>query len=275
LVKGTLIAVVLVVGAFLLLRVLARSITFAGPRAPMPEETQLTSRCPNARLVAYETARGISSKGIVVRAGSRADARILYFHGNAESAMQNLPLAEELARHGIDTFLAEYRGYSGLSGRPTEAGLYQDGEAALRAFGDVPDSPGIVFVGRSLGSGVAVEIASRRPPRLLILISPYTSLVDMGRSLVGPLAPVLVPDRFDNLSKIAALTCPIVILHGTRDEVVPFEMGRRLAAAGRNVRFVPLEGRGHNDIPDLPCLLLNEIRSALQVGAPEGARDPC
>ena len=157
--------------------------------------------------------------------------------------MQNLPLAEELARHGIDTFLAEYRGYSGLPGRPTETGLYQDAEAALRAFSAKRlNCPVVVLVGRSLGSGVAVEIASRRPPRLLILVSPYTSLVDMGRSLVGPLAPLLVPDRFDNLSKIAALTCPIVIVHGTRDEVVPFEMGRRLAAAGRNVRFIPLEG---------------------------------
>ncbi|MGZ5429681.1 MAG: alpha/beta hydrolase, partial [Thermoanaerobaculia bacterium] len=96
--------------------------------------------------------------------------------------------------------------------------------------------------------------------------SPYTSLVDMGRSLVGPLAPVLVPDRFDNLSKIEALKCPIVIVHGTRDEVVPFEMGRRLAAAGRNVRFIPLEGRTHNDLPELPRLLAEEIRRALGPG---------
>ncbi len=121
-------------------------------------------------------------------------------------------------------------------------------------------------MGRSLGTGVAVEVASRRPPRLLILVSPYTSLVDMGRSLVGPLAPFLVPDRFDNLSKIAALTCPIVIVHGTRDEVVPFEMGRRLAAAGRNVRFIPLEGRGHNDLPELPRLIVEEIHRALGPG---------
>jgi len=265
-VKGTLAAAVLVVGAFLLLRVLARSMTFPRPRVPFPSEIQLASRSVSARLVAYETAGGISSKGILVTAGPGADARVLYFHGNAESAMQNLPLAEELARHGIDTFLAEYRGYSGLPGRPTEAGLNQDAETALRAFGEGRDSPGVVLVGRSLGSGVAVEIASRRPPRLLILISPYTSLVDMGRSLVGPLAPALVPDRFDNLSKIAALTCPIVIVHGTRDEVVPFEMGRRLATAGRNVRFIPLEGRTHNDLPELPSLLVTEIRRTLGPG---------
>ena len=259
-------AVLVSVGSFLLLRVLARSITFPRPHVRMPEESELARHVPNARLVAYVTAGGISSKGIVVRASPGAEARVLYFHGNAESAVQNLPLAEELARHGIDTFLAEYRGYSGLPGRPTETGLYQDAEAALKAFGEGPDLPGLVLVGRSLGSGVAVELASRRPPRLLILVSPYTSLADMGRALVGPLARVLVPDRFDSLSKIAGLECPIVIFHGTRDEVVPFEMGRRLAAAGRNVRFIPLEGRTHNDLPELPQLIAQEIRRALRPG---------
>jgi fermentation-respiration switch protein FrsA (DUF1100 family) len=266
-VKGTLAAAFLVVGAFLLLRILARSITFPRPRAPMAEASELARHVPNARLVAYVTADGIPLKGIIVGTASRAEPRVLYFHGNAESAMQNLPLAVELARGGIETFLAEYRGYSGLQGRPTEAGLALDGEAALQAFvGGAEESASLVLVGRSLGSGVAVEIASRRPPRLLILVSPYTSLVDMGRSLVGPLAPILVPDRFDNLSKIAGLNCPIVIFHGTRDEVVPFEMGRRLAAAGRNVRFVPLEGRTHNDLPELPRLLVSEIRRALGPG---------
>jgi pimeloyl-ACP methyl ester carboxylesterase len=61
---------------------------------------------------------------------------------------------------------------------------------------------------------------------------------------------------------MGALNCPIVIAHGTRDEVVPFERGRRLAAAGRIVRFIPLEGRGHNDLPELPHLIAEEIRRA-------------
>ncbi|MCM3875309.1 MAG: lysophospholipase, partial [Thermoanaerobaculia bacterium] len=166
--KGTLSAAVLVVGGFLLLRVLARSMTFPRPRAPMPEEIELSRRIPDARVVSYETADGLPSKGIYVGAGSRADARVLYFHGNAESAMQNLPLAEELARGGIETFLAEYRGYAGLPGRPSEPGLYRDGEAALTAFLRVRvEVLPLILVGRSLGSGVAVEIATRRPPHLL------------------------------------------------------------------------------------------------------------
>jgi uncharacterized protein len=266
-VRGTFAAALLVAGVFLFLRVLARSITFPRPRAPMPEQVELSRQTSNAQVVSYATSDGLPATGILVGAGPRTVARVLYFHGNAESALQNLPLAEELARGGIETFLAEYRGYAGLRGRPSEAGLTRDGEAALAAFrGGRADAVPLVFVGRSLGSGVAVEVASHRPPRLLILVSPYTSLVDLGRSLVGPLAPLLVPDRFDNLSKIAGLDCPIVIVHGTRDEVVPFEMGRRLAAAGRNVRFIPLEGRTHNDLPELPRLIAEEIRRALGPG---------
>ena len=261
--KAALGSVVLLVLLFFLLRVFARSIIFPRPHVPMPSESELANQSPNARLVPYEAAEGISSKGIVVRASRGSDAQVLYFHGNAESAAQNRPLADELAREGIDTFLAEYRGYSGLPGRPTEAGLNEDAVAALEAFRGSGSPQPLILVGRSLGTGVAVELARRNPPHLLILVSPYTSLVDMGRSLAGPLAPALVPDRFDNLSKIPALTCPVVIIHGTADEVVPFEMGRRLAAAGRSVRFIPLEGRSHNDIPELGPLLVAEIRRAL------------
>ncbi|HEX5855397.1 MAG TPA: alpha/beta hydrolase, partial [Thermoanaerobaculia bacterium] len=145
-----------VVFVLLALRLFARSVIYPRPRVPMPEESELAGQAPNARLVRYATADGIPLKGIIVGAGSRAQARVLYFHGNAESATQNLPLAEELARGGIETFLAEYRGYSGLPGWPTEAGLRRDGEAALTAFlGAHVDAAPLILVGRSLGSGVA------------------------------------------------------------------------------------------------------------------------
>ena len=244
----------------LLLRLLARWMIYPRPAVQLPTEGELDLLSPHARLVRYESADGVSLAGIRVPPPGPTIAALLYFHGNAESAAQNLPFAEELAEEGIDTLLAEYRGYSGLPGRPTEMGLNADAEAALHALRPPGDGPPLVLAGRSLGTGVAVQLASRQPPRLLVLISPYTSLVDMGRSLVGPLAPALVPDRFDNLSKIAAVTCPVVIIHGTEDEVVPFRMGRRLAAAGRSVRLIPVEGRGHNDLPDLGRLFVEEIR---------------
>ena len=255
---AVLLGVLLLVGLVLFLRSFARVLAFPSSRLALPPAEQLGERI---RVLTFRTADGLTLRAAWISARLPRSPVAVYFHGNAEAAVQNLPLAAALADGGVDVVLAEYRGYGGQPGRPDEAGLYADGAAlltALAAEGVARDR--LVLVGRSLGTGVAVELALRNPPALLVLVSPYTSLPDLGRSLVGPLAPLVVPDRFDNLAKIARLSCPVVILHGTRDEVVPFRMGEALARAGKNVRFLPLEGRTHNDLPELPALLLAEIR---------------
>lgn len=253
-----LLGVVLAAGLLFFLRSFARVLAYPGSRVALPEPGP---QGPRMRIVDVRTVDGLGLRAAWVSSGVPGAKVAVFFHGNAESAAQNLPLAAALADGGIDAVLAEYRGYGGQPGRPDEAGLYADGRALLGAVSGSGVTPErLVLVGRSLGTGVAVEMALRTPPSLLVLVSPYTSLPDLGRSLVGPLAPLVVPDRFDNLGKIGRLTCPVVILHGTRDEVVPFRMGTALARAGKGVRLVPLEERTHNDIPDLPALLIGEIR---------------
>ena len=253
-----LVAVLLLGGLVFFLRSFARVLAYPGSRLALPPAEQLGSR---VRVLSFRTADGLTLRAAWVSAGAAGAPVAVYFHGNAEAAVQNLPLAAALADGGVDMVLAEYRGYGGQPGRPTEDGLCADGAALLAALAREGVAAGrLVLVGRSLGTGVAVELARRSPPSRLVLVSPYTSFPDLGRSLVGPLAPLLVPDRFDNLGKIGVLACPVTILHGTRDEVVPFRMGEALARAGKGVRFLPLEGRTHNDIPDLPGLLLAEIR---------------
>ena len=121
-------------------------------------------------------------------------------------------------------------------------------------------------MGRSLGTGVATELAVRHPSALLVLISPYTSMVDMGRRLAGPAAPFAVPDRYDNLGKLPRVQCPVVILHGTRDEVIPVTMGRTLATAAPGITFVEVPEASHNDFPGL------EERVAREVERKTGAR---
>lgn len=255
-----LLAALLLGGLFFFLRSFARVLAFPASPLALPEAGQLG---PRSRILTFRTGDGLTLRAAWVSSGLPGAKVAVYFHGNAEAAAQNFPLAAALADGGVDVVLAEYRGYGGQAGRPDEAGLYADGAALLEALAREGVTLGrLVLVGRSLGTGVAVELALRTPPSLLILVSPYTSFTDLGRSLVGPLAPLVVPDRFDNLGKIARLICPVVILHGTRDEVVPFRMGETLARAGKGVRFVPLEGRTHNDIPDLAARLLSEIRGA-------------
>ena len=251
--------------AVLALRALSRSMTFPGSSVAFPTEDELARSVPGASLVRYAAPGGPSLTGAIVRtrSGPGAESRrvIVWFHGNAESAADYLPLAAGFADAGFDVFLAEYRGYGGNAGRPSEAGLYADGEAALEALSKLGYRPAeVVLVGSSLGTGVAAELAVRRPPALLLLISPFTSAVDMGRTIAGPLAPLLVADRFDTLSKIGRVRSPVVILHGALDEIVPVTMGRRLAAACPGARYVEVPGASHNDFPGLPELVVRELR---------------
>lgn len=230
------------------------------PGCPVAFGTDVSRMCKGASLVRYAAADGVKLEGAFARSG-KADAPVaLFFHGNGESAAQNLSFAQELNDQGIDVFLAEYRGYGGLEGEPTEKGLYLDGAAALeqiRKSGVPPER--VVLVGRSLGSGIATELASRGNGSALVLISPYTSMVDMGRSIAGPLAAILIPDKYENESKIAKLDLPVIVIHGDRDEVVPYAMGKTLAKRAKHGRLVTAAGFGHNDLRGLGEIIAREL----------------
>jgi pimeloyl-ACP methyl ester carboxylesterase len=89
-------------------------------------------------------------------------------------------------------------------------------------------------------------------------------MVDMGRLVAGPLAPLVVADRYDTFAALKRVSCPVVLFHGTNDEVIPYEMGRRLAAAHPSSRLVTLEGATHNDMPGLERLLASGAHEALE-----------
>jgi fermentation-respiration switch protein FrsA (DUF1100 family) len=174
---------------------------------------------------------------------------LLVFHGNAGHRGHRLPWMERLHALGLGVFLLDYRGYGGSGGSPSEEGLYLDGEAAvawLRARG----APGVVYVGESLGCGVAVEMAVRHPPAALIVQSGFSSAVDVARR-VYPFLPVglLMKDRYENLPKIRGLSVPLLVIHGERDEIVAPDLGRALfdAAPGPKELFI-VPRAGHNDL---------------------------
>ena len=254
-----------------MLNAYVRSMIFPASQAPLPEPRE----GEGWRVVRYETSDGLRLAGAFYPPPAAHASVLLYFHGNAEAAAENLPLAGELHAQGLGVLLAEYRGYGGLGGSPSEEGLYADGEAALAALGrlGVPASR-VVLVGRSLGSGVAVELAARHRVAAVVLVSAYTSMTDMGRIVVGPLAPLVVRDRFDSLAKIGHVLVPVVLLHGSRDDVVPVAMGRRLAAARPDARYVEVPEASHNDFPGLAALLAREIAGLLTSRARPGAAGP-
>jgi fermentation-respiration switch protein FrsA (DUF1100 family) len=204
----------------------------------------------DAKLLECTASDGVAVHGFEF--GSESAARtIVYFHGNGEVVGDNASMARHLARRGFHVVLAEYRGY-GLSapGKPDEVGLYADAEAILAALAERGvDASRVVLWGRSLGTGIAVEMARRGRGSALVLVAPYTSILDAASRFV-PFLPMrlLMNERFDNLSKAPALRLPTLIIHGTRDEVVPFRMGQQVAEAITGAKLVAVEGRHHNDL---------------------------
>ncbi len=182
---------------------------------------------------------------------------IIWFHGNAGNIghrVENLVLMREQLR--VSVFVFDYRGYGNSEGAPSEQGLYLDAEAALeytRNRTGLEPEEGIVYFGRSLGAAVAVELATRYPPRALVLESPFTSIQDMAQKthpVVSRLVPLsfIVQSRFDALAKIRQVHKPVMVLHGDQDDLIPIDMGRALfEAANEPKAFYSIRGAGHND----------------------------
>ena len=176
---------------------------------------------------------------------------ILYFHGNGGNAGDRAASLLPLVQAGYGLVLAEYRGYGGNAGTPTEAMLLADGARYLayvrQHFRDHP----VVLWGESLGGGVALPLAASNDVAGLILDSPFTSIADVA-SEKYPFVPVdtLLQTRFDNLAVIRSVHVPILILHGERDAVVPAAHGHKLlAAANPPKRGLFLSDVGHLTFP--------------------------
>jgi fermentation-respiration switch protein FrsA (DUF1100 family) len=180
---------------------------------------------------------GRAADGVAVRhwyAAPQGKPRVVVlFHGNGGSVADLSPWAERFHSRGYGVLLADYRGYSGNPGAPSEDGIYQDARgvlAWLAAQGFAERD--IILLGWSLGTGVAVQMATEHHPAALILLAPYTSLVDVAASQYR-IFPVrlLMLDRFESIAKIKETAAPIFIAHGEADEVVSATLGRELFAA--------------------------------------------
>ena len=176
---------------------------------------------------------------------------VVVFNGNAGNRAYRVPLAEALRRHGLSVLLFDYRGFGDSTGSPTEDGLHDDARAVhayLVRRSDVR-ADRLVYFGESLGTAVAVQLAVEHPPAALILRSPFTSLVDVGR-LHYPILPVrwLLRDRFSSIDAIARVRSPVLIVAGDRDRIVPLEQSRQLFDRTPEPRQLEIvRGADHND----------------------------
>jgi fermentation-respiration switch protein FrsA (DUF1100 family) len=201
--------------------------------------------------VYFKSGDGVTLNGWFV-AYPGASTTLLWFHGNGGNIghrAAHLKLLHDKLK--VHIFLLDYRGYGKSDGRPSEQGTYKDGVAALKYLRsrEEVESKRIVLFGQSLGAAVATEIAVRHSGLALILEAPFTSIRDMAR-VVFPLLPIgpFLRTQYDNLTKIKKVQAPILVLHGDRDEVVPFDQGKKVFAAAPDPKqFYAIRGSGHND----------------------------
>ena len=220
-----------------------RSILFAGAGAPCPAWLNLPE---GYRQVDLRTSDGLRLKALY-RPASPAQSTLLFFHGNADSALTGVDLLAPQVAEGYGAMLVEFRGYCGNPGSPDEQGLYRDGEAAARWLdgqGVMPNK--LIIVGYSLGTGVAAKIASDTKPAGLILIAAYASMGQVASDHF-PLAPArwLIKDRFPTIDRVRQIDAPILILHGANDTMVYPSNAIALSRARPEATLVMVPGEGH------------------------------
>ncbi len=200
-----------------------------------------------------EELEATASDGVKVRGwhwpGSRP-VTLLIFHGNAGHRGHRLEWVQDLHSLGLGVCILDYRGYGGSDGSPTEEGLYRDAERVLGWL--EARSPGrVVYLGESLGSAVAVDLALRHEPAAMILQSSFPSAAAVARRAY-PFLPVgfLMKDRYESAGKIARIACPILVIHGDGDSIVPAALGRALFEAAHEPKeWYSVPGADHNDLP--------------------------
>jgi fermentation-respiration switch protein FrsA (DUF1100 family) len=177
-------------------------------------------------------------------------AQIVYFHGNGGNLSVWAPILVPLAQRGYSVLAVDYRGYGRSSGRPSERGLYRDVDAVIdRAWRDRNPGTPMVYWGRSLGSTMAAYAASVKPPDRIILESGFPDARAVVRS--SPLLALLTPFasyRFPTAAFMHGVRTPVLVMHGDRDSVIPFDLGRALFERIEGPkRFVTISLTDHND----------------------------
>jgi fermentation-respiration switch protein FrsA (DUF1100 family) len=232
-----------VVGAWVLL---TASLWLAQRQIVYLPDRELAVPPGDVTIRTVETSDGVTHRVWVVPAEGDPMARVLVFNGNAGNKGHRLPLARNLAAERLEVVLFDYRGYGDTGGNPSEEGLLADAEAVAGiTFETVLP---VVYLGESLGAGVATGLATRHLPEALVLRSPFTSLGDMARAHYPFVPPFLIRDRYPVEDQIGALEVPVLVVLGTGDTIVPPELSRRVFEAATGTKeLVEMDGLNHND----------------------------
>ncbi len=196
------------------------------------------------------SSEAITLNALLFKSPDTTKGLILYFHGNRHSLERWGRYAADLKDLGYDILMVDYRGYGKSSGIPSETGLYKDAEAVYGwAKKNYPDVP-LIYYGRSLGTGVATHLATKYLPQKLVLETPFDELKNVVPIYFRFLLHILpLRHSFLNNDRISKITCPILILHGNQDHIVPLSsaLGLKPLLKPTDV-FVIVPGGRHNNL---------------------------
>lgn len=174
---------------------------------------------------------------------------VFYSHGNAGNLSNWGLIAEDFLSHNYDVLIYDYRSYGKSSGKLSEQNLYKDADYIYRDLLKTFNEKRIVVYGRSIGTGVAAYVASQHNPSLLILESPYYNMADLVKSIIPVIPAFLLRYKFRIDKMIGQVKCPVLIFHGTRDEVIYYGSSLKLKKHFKSSdRLVTIEGGNHNNL---------------------------
>ena len=179
----------------------------------------------------------------------KAEYTILYSHGNAEDLGEILPRLRDLRDIGFSIFSYDYQGYGTSQGKPSVDGAYQDINAAYEYLTKKLGIPAnkIIVYGRSVGGGPSIDLASRQPVAGLVIESSFTTAFRVVTRI-----PIYPFDRFPNIDKIKSINCPVLVMHGNADQVIPFSHGQQLFAIANQPKLsLWVDGAGHLNLLEI------------------------
>ena len=211
--------------------------------------------------VFIEVDQDIKLKSWLIEKDLKKYKTLVFFHGNAGNLFNRVHKLNELNKLDINILIISWRGFSGNSGKPTEKNLYQDAQKSIEWLNNKGiKNEEIILYGESLGTGVAVELGQKNIFNSIILESPFTSMAKTAK-IYYPYLPVnlLLKDKYDSINKIHKITKPILIMHGVKDDLVPYIMSVELFNKANKPKysFFP---KDDNHMMDFNDELLDKIR---------------
>ena len=182
---------------------------------------------------------GINIRGWFHKKDLKKKKTLVFFHGNAGNLENRIYKLNLIKDFDINFLIVAYRGFSGNKGKPSETGLYEDARSTLAwlAKQGVKEDK-IILYGESLGTGVSTEVAQNKKFAGIILESPFTSMVDAGKFYYFYLpVSLLLKDRYETIKKLKNIKIPILVMHGKKDKIVPFHMGKKVFEEANEPKF--------------------------------------